>query len=89
MKSSQIAELSKKVEKIAKEFVLTKKENVRLKRMLGVAEAKIKKLIAPGVTVNGGMTALVKQIEKLKEERKMIKTRVEKMTSKLEKFYEA
>lgn len=89
MKSSQIAELSKKVEKIAKEFVLTKKENVRLKRMLGVAESRIKKLTSSGVPVNGGMTELVKQIERLKEERKMIKTRVEKMTSKLEKFYEA
>ncbi len=90
MKLSRITELSERVEKLAKEFVQTKKDNARLKRMLAVAESKIKKLTDPEKTpTNGGLTELVKQIEKLKEERKMIKAKVEKMTAKLGKFYEA
>lgn len=89
MRLSRITELSERVEKLANEFVLAKKDNARLKRLLTVAESKIRKLVEPdSVPTNGGLPELVKQLERLKEERKMIKEKVEKMSAKLEKFYE-
>lgn len=89
MRLSRITELSERVEKLANEFVLAKKDNARLKRLLAAAESKIRKLVEPeNVPTNGGLPELVKQLERLKEERKMIKEKVEKMSAKLEKFYE-
>lgn len=90
MRSSKISELSERVEKLVTEFLTAKKENARLKRLLSAAESKIKKITtAKDVPVNGGLTAITKQLEKMKDERRMIKTKVEKMSAKLEKFFEA
>ena len=89
MRSSKITELSARVEKLAKEFVGAKKENARLKRLLSAAESKIKKLMtSKDVPVNGGLTAVTKQLEKMKDERRMIKSKVEKMSARLDKFFE-
>ena len=89
MRSSKITELSERVEKLVKDFLATKKENARLKRLLSAAESKIKKMTsAEVVPVNGGLTAVTKQLEKMKNERRMIKSKVEKMSAKLEKFFE-
>jgi hypothetical protein len=77
------------VEKLAKDFVSTKKENARLKRLLLAAESKMKKMSATkDVPVNGGLTAVTKQLEKMKDERRMIKSKVEKMSTRLDKFFE-
>lgn len=90
MRSSKINELSERVEKLAKDFVVAKKENARLKRLLSGAESKIKKMTtAKDIPVNGSLTMLTKQLEKMKDERRMIKSKVEKMSSKLDKFFEA
>lgn len=89
MRSSRINELSERVEKLATEFVVAKKENARLKRLLSAAESKIKKMItAKDVPVNGGLTEVTKQLEKMKDERRMIKSKVEKMSARLDKFFE-
>ncbi|MFQ5432944.1 MAG: hypothetical protein ACE5EN_10615 [Nitrospinota bacterium] len=90
MRSSRISELSERVEKLVKEFVAAKKENARLKRLLSAAESKIKKMTtAKDIPVNGGLTAVTKQLEKMKDERRMIKSKVEKMSARLDKFFEA
>ncbi len=90
MRSSKISELSERVEKLVKDFLAAKKENARLKRLLSAAESTIKKMTTDNnVAVNGGLTAVTKQLEKMKNERRMIKSKVEKMSAKLEKFFEA
>lgn len=87
MSDSRIGELVQKVEKLAKELVKTDKENKRLNRLLGVAEIKIKKLSKTGAPDGNGILQLSQQLDKMKSERKIIKTKVEKMASKLARFY--
>ncbi|MDH5542835.1 MAG: hypothetical protein OEY64_07720 [Nitrospinota bacterium] len=88
MKSKKFDELKKKVDWLCKELLESKKENGRLERLLLVAEGKIKKMSETGGNGNGNVLDLTNQLEKLKNERKIIKTKVEKMASKLEQFYE-
>ncbi|GMT43178.1 MAG: hypothetical protein IEMM0002_1589 [bacterium] len=86
--SSHVNELAERVERFARELVYTRKENVRLKRLLAAAEIKIKKIVNPeGRGANGGILELTRRVERMKEERKMIKTKIEKMAIKLEQFY--
>ncbi len=87
MAGRAIDELKKKVDSLCGELISSKNETARLKRLLLAAENKVKKLSGKSET-SGGILDLSRQIEKYKSERKVIKAKVEKMTSKLEKFYE-
>jgi outer membrane murein-binding lipoprotein Lpp len=86
---SRIKELSAKVEKLSADLVSTAKENVRLKRLLLSAETMIKEISngAPSGNGGSGVRELTTQVEKLKNERKLIKDKVGKMTATLEKIY--
>lgn len=88
---SRITELSSRVERLSKDLVSANKDVARLRRLLLAAEAKIKELSVPGGNGNGegaNIMELTRQIEKFKLERKSIKDKVEKMSNKLEKFYQ-
>ncbi|MBI5178466.1 MAG: hypothetical protein HZA04_04330 [Nitrospinae bacterium] len=88
---SRITELSARVERLSKDLVAVNKDVARLRRLLLAAEAKIKELSAPGGNGNGegaNILELTRQVEKFKQERKTIKDKVEKMSAKLEKFYQ-
>jgi hypothetical protein len=85
---SRVKELSTKVEKLSKDFLSVTKENAKLKRLLHSAETMINGL-AKGVPAgNGGpgVQELTAQVEKLKQERKIIKEKVGKMAQTLEKL---
>lgn len=90
MTESKLKELAGKVERLAKEYVVCRRENARLKRLLLAAEARIKELSLPGATSVEGTNVmdLTRQVEKMKGERKMIKEKVEKMATRLDKFYQ-
>lgn len=85
---SRINELAAKVEKLSKEMVSATKENSRLKRLLNAAENMIKEMSGGAPSGNGGagVRELTAQVEKLKGERKLIKDKVGKMASTLEKI---
>lgn len=88
MKSKKFDELKKKIEWIGKELIESKKENARLGRLLKTAGENLKK--NPGGNGNssdGSILDLTRQVEKLKSERRIIRTKVEKMTAKLDQFY--
>lgn len=89
MTESKLKELAAKVERLAAEYVVCRRENSRLKRLLLSAETKIKNLSMPGASTAEGTNVmdLTRQVEKMKGERKVIKDKVEKMASRLEKFY--
>jgi len=88
MQSSRINKLAEKVERLAQKLVSTRKENARLKKLLGAAEKRIKKSARPaGEDDNGSVPELTRRIEKMKQERKIIKAKIEKMAVRLEKFY--
>ncbi len=86
MAGRAIDELKNKVDDLCRQLISSKNETTRLKRLLLAAENKVKKL-SNGSGTSGGILDLSKQVEKFKSERKAIKTKVEKMASKLEKFY--
>ncbi len=88
--ASRMKELADKVERLSKEYVVVRRENARLKRLLLAAEAKIKELSFPGAASAEGANVidLTRQVEKMKAERKIIKEKVEKMANRLEKFYQ-
>jgi len=89
MNSKKFDELRKRVDWLCKELLDSKKENARLARLLLAAEGKMKKMADTGNNgSNGNVLELTNQLEKMKYERKIIKTKVEKMASKLEQFYE-
>lgn len=88
MQSSRIKELAEKVERLARSLVSTRKENARLKKLLGSAEARIKKsagMASEGA--NGSIPELTRRVERMKRERKIIKSKIEKMAVRLDKFY--
>lgn len=89
MVESKLKELAGKVERLSKEYVVCRRENARLKRLLLAAEVKIKNLSMPGASgaEGAGVMDLTRQVEKMKGERKVIKEKVEKMAARLEKFY--
>jgi uncharacterized coiled-coil DUF342 family protein len=89
MKSKKFDELKKKVAWAVKELAESKKENARLNRLLITAEENLKKKPGrkSGNSPDGSILNLTRQIEKFKGERKIIRTKVEKMASKLEQFY--
>ncbi len=89
MTESKLQELSAKVERLSKDYVVCRRENARLKRLLLGAEAKIKTLSQPGASSAEGANVmdLTRQVEKMRGERKVIKEKVEKMAARLEKFY--
>jgi hypothetical protein len=85
---SRIGELAAKVEKLSKGLVASAKENARLRRLLLSAESKIRELANAGNGDGLNMPEMSRQMEKMKNERKAIKEKVEKMALKLEKFYQ-
>lgn len=89
MTESKMKELAAKVERLSAEYVTCRRENARLKRLLLAAETKIKNLSLPGASTAEGTNVLdlTRQVEKMKGERKLIKEKVEKMATRLEKFY--
>ncbi len=89
MPESKLKELAAKVERLSREYVVCRRENARLKRLLAGAEVKIKNLSLPGASSAEGANVLelTRQVEKMKGERKAIKEKVEKMATRLEKFY--
>ena len=90
MKSKKFDELKKKVDWLINELSETKTENARLNRLLETAEENLKKKPRSnknGNSSDGSILDLTRQIEKFKGERKIIRTKVEKMASKLEQFY--
>lgn len=87
MGSADIKILADKVERLADDLIKTHNENAKLKRMLDTAEVKIKKLSRVGGAGGDGILPLNRQVEKMKNERRIIKAKVEKMVNKLSKFY--
>lgn len=86
---SRIKELAEKAERLAKEHVACRRENARLKRLLLAAESKIRELSLHGAPSDGpGITEITRQMEKMKQERKSIREKVEKMSVRLEKFFQ-
>jgi len=90
MKSKKFDELKKKVDWLIKELTETKTENARLSSLLETAGENLKKKPSAknnGNSSDGSILDLTRQIEKFKGERKIIRTKVEKMALKLEQFY--
>jgi len=87
MKPNTLKTLNSKVKELCTDLLATKKENKRLTRLLLAAEAKVKKLTNTNGLGKNNILDMSKKIEKLKNERKIIKSKVEKMVTKLDNFY--
>ena len=87
---SRIKELSARVEKLSQELVSMANENARLRRLLQSAEKMIKDLSNGKSSRNGfnGLRELSQQVDKLKQERKIIKEKLGKMALNLEKLHQ-
>jgi len=92
MRASKINELVEKVETLAADLISAKKENARLKRLLAAAEEQLSRISDPeagsNASGNGDVTRLTRELGQMKEERKIIRAKVEKMAAQLDRFYE-
>ncbi|MEE8484381.1 MAG: hypothetical protein V3S46_07260 [Nitrospinota bacterium] len=87
MKPASIRKLTEKVEVLINDIAKERRGNERTKRLLHAAEDKIRELQDNGGGTNPTVLELTRQIGKLKNERKIIKSKVGKMAERLDKFY--
>ncbi len=87
MKPASIRTLTEKVEVLVNDIAKERRGNERTKRLLLAAEGRIKELQDNGGGTNPTVLELTRQIAKLKGERKIIKSKVEKMAERLDRFY--
>ena len=80
-------ELTQRVEALIDELERERKDHERSRRLLLAAEAKIRELQSGGGANGVTVLDLNRKIEKMRSERKIIKSKVEKMVERLDRFY--